>query len=120
MRWPCSGHDIRRVTQSSAKEAFGRSFVAFGREEEVNRLPGGIHRSIEIPSFPLHLDIRLVDPVGTIRRFEKRSTAGGQLWAVALDPAEDAALIDRPALLLHQARELAIAQGELEIPADTE
>lgn len=66
---------IRRAAKYPLKEAFRRSGIAFGREQEINRLASGIHGSIEILLLPLHFDVGFVDTVALVGGLQMRSTA---------------------------------------------
>ena len=102
------------------KEALGGRCVTFGSEQKIDGLPGGVHRSIQIPVFSFHFDIGFIDTVGAIRGLEKRPAAGCQLGAIALDPAKDTGVIDGPALLAQHPFQLPIAQRKAQIPPHTQ
>src|SRR3954452_16549699 len=83
-----SWRGIAGAAQRLAEEAFRGRFVAFGGEQKIDGLPRGVHRSIEVSIFSLHLTIGLVGTVGAVGRFEKGTATFRSLRAIALDPAE--------------------------------
>ena len=100
------------------KEAPRRSRIAFGREQEIDRLPGGIDGSIEILLLTLYLDIRFVDTVALVGRLQMLPTALAQLRCVGLNPAPDAAGIHRKSALGQQLGHMFVRQRVPQIPTN--
>jgi hypothetical protein len=60
----------------------------------------------------------LVDPPGSVCHLEMRTDALVQLGCISLDPTKEGRVIHRDATIGEHALEIAIADGELQIPAD--
>jgi hypothetical protein len=65
-----------------------------GREEEINGLSGGIHRSVQVAVLPFYADVGLIDAIAFIGPFQVRATAPVQFRPVDLDPAPDTTGVD--------------------------
>jgi hypothetical protein len=107
-----------RLLQSLAEETSGGSCIPLGREQKVDRLPEGIDGTVQIDPFAFHLDVCLVDPPGSICHLEMRTDALVQLGCISLNPTKEGRVIHRDATIGEHALEIAIADGELQIPAD--
>jgi hypothetical protein len=57
------------VEQRLTKESLGCCGIAFGREQEIDGLPGRIHSSIQISVLPLYPDVGFIDPVAFVGAF---------------------------------------------------
>lgn len=86
---------IARKAKHLLKEAFRGSRIAFGGEQEINGLPGGVHGSVEILLLALHPYLSFNDTVALVRALEIRLAALVQLRRVRLDPAPYATGIHR-------------------------
>src|SRR5205085_10057164 len=53
-----------------AQKPFGRCGIAFSREQEVDRLPCRVERSIQVFVLALHLYIGLVEPITLVGRLQ--------------------------------------------------
>ena len=51
-----------RAGERKLQEAFGGRQISFGRQQEINRVPGRIDGPIQISPLPCHPNIRFIDP----------------------------------------------------------
>jgi hypothetical protein len=49
------------IEQRLTKESLGRRCIAFGREQEMDGLPCGIHGSVQISVLPFDADVGFID-----------------------------------------------------------
>jgi hypothetical protein len=59
-------HGIARSAQSLSEEPFGSCGITPGGEQKIDRLAGGIHRSIQVVVLALDLNIGLIGAVALI------------------------------------------------------
>src|SRR5215831_8180576 len=57
---------IGRVEQSLTKESLGCRGIAFGCEQEIDGLSGGIHGSVQVSVLPFYSDVGLIDAIAFI------------------------------------------------------
>jgi hypothetical protein len=75
--------------QHLARESLGCRSIAFGREQEIDGLPCGIHGAIQI-SVPFDPDVGFIDAIASIGLLQVSAAALVQFRPVDLDPAPDA------------------------------
>ena len=85
---------------TSAKESLGGRCIAFGREQEIDGLPGGIHGSVQISVLPFDPDVGS-STVAFISVFQVSAAALVQLRRVDLDPTPDATGVDEQTTFQH-------------------
>ena len=78
------------VEQRLTKESLGCCGIAFGREQEIDGLPCGIHGSVQISVLPFDPDVGLIDAVAFVGAFQVSAAALVQFRPVDLDSAPDA------------------------------
>ena len=110
-------HRIARCVNRPAQEAFGCGGIAFRSEQKVDRLPGGIQRSIHILILAFYVDIGLVDPIALVRRLQMRSAAFVQLRCIGLHPAPNAAGIHLDTTFGQQLGDVLLGERIPEVPA---
>jgi hypothetical protein len=100
------------------EEAPGGLLVPLGARQEVDRLPRAVDRPVEVAPLAADPDEGLVEV--------PRPTAGAQVAArpllelggEALDPAIQGRVVDRDPTVSEHPLEVAVADGELQIPPD--
>ena len=83
-------HRVAWTRQSPAKEALRGYCVTLGREQKVDRLAGGIQRSIQILVLTFYLNVGLVDPIALVDRLQIPAAAFIQFGCIRLHPAPNA------------------------------
>src|SRR5215472_9072092 len=78
------------VEQRLTKESLGCRCIAFGREQEINGLPGGVHGSVQISVLPFYPDVGFIDAVASVGMFQVSAAALVQFRSVDLGPAPNA------------------------------
>jgi hypothetical protein len=63
------------------EEAFSGGLIALGRGQKLDRLAGGIQRSIQILVLAFDFNVRLVDPIAFVRALQMRTAPAIQLRA---------------------------------------
>jgi hypothetical protein len=76
------------------KKRLAAAGVAFGCEQEINGLSGGIHVSVQVSVLPFYSDVGFIDVIAFIGPFQVRAAAPVQFRPVDLDPAPDASGVD--------------------------
>ena len=76
------------IEQRLTKESLGCRVIAFGREQEIIGLPGGIHGAIQIAVLPF--DVGFIDTVAFIGALQVSAAALVEFRPVDSDPAPDA------------------------------
>jgi hypothetical protein len=82
------------VEQDLAEESLGCRCIALGGEQEIDGLPCGIYRSVQISVLPFDPDLGFVDAVVLIGAFQVGAAGLVQFRPVDLDPAPDATAVD--------------------------
>src|SRR5579859_4682830 len=59
-------HQVARMRQGSAKEAFGRSRVPLGSQKEIDGLTSGIDRSVEVSLLTFHFNVCFIEPPASV------------------------------------------------------
>jgi hypothetical protein len=85
---------IARVEQHLTKESLGRRCIAFGREQKIDGLPGGIYGSIQISVLPFDSNVSFIDAIAFIGPFQVSAAASVQFWSVDLDSTPDTTGVD--------------------------
>src|SRR5450755_4658587 len=113
--------DAYVVFDGAREEAPRRTTIAFGGEQEVDRVPLLINRAIPIPVLAADLDVRFVQSPAFANRTEAAFalpfTKGFLQHRNQLDdPAVNGGMIDEQAALLHHLFEIAQTQRVGDIP----
>jgi hypothetical protein len=82
------------VEQHLTKESLGCCGIAFGREQEIDGLPDGIHGPVQISVLPFDPDVGFIDAIASIGWLQVSAAALVQFWPVDLDPPPDATGVD--------------------------
>src|SRR5271165_3728087 len=82
-----------RTSQGFGQKALGSCCVPFGREQEVDRRTGGVHRAIQIYPLAFDPDVRLVDTPRVVGRFESRAQTSSHFRGITLYPSPNRDMI---------------------------
>jgi hypothetical protein len=75
------------VEHRLTKESLGCRSIAFGREQEIDALPCGIHGSVQISVLPFDLDVGCIDAIACTGPFQVNAAARIQFRSLDWDPA---------------------------------
>ena len=92
------------------QELLGRVCISCRAQEEIERVPLRINRSVEVDPLLFDFDVRLVHPPGIGGSFEMGPTAPFDFGCVALHPTVDGRMIDVQSAFEHHFFEIAIAE----------
>src|SRR3954453_20882737 len=107
------------VLQHFAEEALGRSQVARGGEQKVDRRAVLVDGPVQIAPLAADLDVGLVNANRPAVRLAKGSQPTLDQRRAAQDPAVQGGVVDRQAALPEQLFNVAVAQGIAQIPGDS-
>src|SRR5271166_5027005 len=108
------------TAQGFSQKALSRRCIAFGREKEVDRRTGRIHRTIQVAPLALDPDVGLVHSPTVSRRFEPRAQTSFHFRGVTLHPPPDRDVIGVQAPLGEQLLHVTVGKRETQVPADRE
>jgi hypothetical protein len=112
-----AGRDGMRRCELLGEKPLGGLGIPCRAQQNLQRVPRGVHRSVQIHPDPLHLDVGFIHPPGIGRRFELRAAASVEFGGLLLDQAKDRFMIDTEPALSHYLFEVAIAQRIPHVPA---
>src|SRR5215213_9037524 len=107
-----------RLPEGLAKEPLRRFGIAFGREQEVDRLAAAVYRPVQVGPAALYLHIRLIHPPRAVAQPQVRPDPLLDLRRVGLDPAVNGRVVHGYAAVGEHQLEVAVADGEHEVPAN--
>jgi hypothetical protein len=107
-----------RTSQSFTQEALCCGRVLLGREKEVDRRTGRVHRTIQVAPLALDPDVGFVQPPTVVGRFELRAQTAFHFRGVTLHPPPDGNMIGVQAPISEQFLYVSVRKREAQIPAD--
>src|SRR3954453_11197832 len=107
-----------RLPEGLAKEPIRRFGIALGREQDVDRLAAAVHRPVQVGPAALHLHIRLIHPPRAVAQPQLRPDPLLDLRRVGLNPAVNGRVVHGYAAVSEHQLEVAVADGEHEVPAN--
>jgi hypothetical protein len=106
--------------QRFEEEAFGGLGIPRRAQEKLERIPLGIHCSVEIHPDFLHFNVRLIHFPGVVAGFQTRSASFVELWAIVLDSTIDRGMIDRESALGHHFLKISITERIAQVPTNAQ
>src|SRR5690349_3188734 len=100
------------------EEALGHLLVPLGSEQEVDRLAGAVNGPVQVAPLPADPDVCLIDVPWPAAGAQVAAHPLLQLRSEALDPAVHGRVIHRDAPVGEHSLEIAIADRELQVPAN--